>query len=151
MRFVFLDPGPLVDNELSLIAPDVKWVDDVLASCAHPVTQRDAPHDASMTRNKLLEFLQNAPGGRQQPDPSTGRVPSYHFWMRVDPHVGEPPIEIVGGMGVRIGTNKEIELYSGNIGYHVYPSARGHHYAERACRLILPLARRHGMNRIWIT
>jgi predicted acetyltransferase len=151
MRFVFLDPGPLVDNELSLIAPDHKWVDEVLAACAHPLTQRDAPHDASMTRGRLLEFLHNAPGGRQQADPATGRVPSYHFWMRLESPTGSPAIQIVGGMGVRIGTNREIELYSGNIGYHVYPPARGHHYAERACRLVLPFVRRHGMERIWIT
>jgi tagatose 1,6-diphosphate aldolase len=24
-------------------------------------------------------------------------------------------------MGVRVGTTREIEMYSGNIGYHVYP------------------------------
>jgi predicted acetyltransferase len=33
----------------------------------------------------------------------------------------------------------------------VYPFARGHHYAERACRLLLPLARRHGIQPLWIT
>ena len=29
--------------------------------------------------------------------------------------------------------------------------ARGRHYAERACRLLLPLARAHGMQTLWIT
>jgi tagatose 1,6-diphosphate aldolase len=74
--------------------------------------------------------------------------------MRVARGVGEPPlpaIRIVGGIGLRIGTSAEIEMYSGNIGYHVYPPARGRHFAERACRLVLPLARRHGMERLWIT
>jgi tagatose 1,6-diphosphate aldolase len=33
----------------------------------------------------------------------------------------------------------------------VYPPARGRHYAERAARLLLPLARRHGMSELWIT
>src|SRR4051812_45984426 len=151
MRFVFLDPGPLVDDELTLVPPDARLVDDVMTACAHPMTMRDAPHDASMTRQKLTEFLSNAPHGRQQPDAAAGRVPAYHFWMRLDSAVGDPPIQIAGGLGLRIGTNREIELYSGNIGYHVYPPARGHHYAERACRLALPLARRHGMRLIWIT
>jgi predicted acetyltransferase len=151
MRFVFLDPGPLIDDELTLVAPDARWVDDVLSACAHPLTVRHSPADASMTRQKLLDFLNTAPQGRQPGDPAAGRVPAYHFWMRLETPVGDPPMQLIGGMGLRIGNNREIELYSGNIGYHVYPPARGRHYAERACRLVLPLARRHGMERIWIT
>jgi len=151
MRFVFLDPGPLIDNELTLVAPEMKWVDDVMSACAHPMTIRDAPLEASTTRQKLQEFVTAAPLGRQPADPAAGRVPAYHFWMRLDHPVGQPPIQIAGGLGFRMGMNREIELYSGNIGYHVYPPARGHHLAERACRLALPLARRHGMQKIWIT
>ena len=33
----------------------------------------------------------------------------------------------------------------------VYPPARGNAYAERSCRLLLPLARRHGLRSLWIT
>jgi tagatose 1,6-diphosphate aldolase len=33
----------------------------------------------------------------------------------------------------------------------VLPVFRGHHYAERATRLLLPLARAHGMSELWIT
>src|SRR4051812_32305051 len=112
MRFVFLDPGPLVDDELTLVSPDARLVDDVLLACTHPLTVRDAPQDASTTRQKLMEFLTNAPQGRQQPDAASGRVPAYHFWMRLDAPLGDPPIAIVGGIGLRIGTNREIELYS---------------------------------------
>ena len=151
MRFTFLDPGPLVDNELQLVAPEPRWVDEVLLSCAHPQTVRDAPAEANMTRGKVLDFLRAAPRGRQGGDPPTARVPAYHFWMVATPGVGDPPVRIAGGIGLRIGTTPEIELYSGNIGYHVYPPARGRHFAERACRLLLPLARRHGMERLWIT
>ena len=130
MRFAFLDPGPLIDNELTLVAPDVKWVDEMLAACTHPQTVRDAVRDSTMTRQKLMEFLSNAPQGRQAADPAAGRVPAYHFWYRLDTPIGNPPIQIVGGIGLRIGMNPELEFYSGNIGYHVYPTARGHHYAE---------------------
>ena len=154
MSFVFLDPGPLIDGELRLIAPDAKWIDQLLRSATHPQTFREEPAEANQTRQKLLDFLRIAPGGRQLSDPSTGRVPAYHFWMLADPPVGnplDPPIQIAGGMGVRVGTTREIELYSGNIGYHVYPPARGRRFAERACRLVLPLLRRHGMERVWIT
>ena len=152
MRFTFLDPGPLVDGELELVVPEARWVDEVLASCAHPLTTRVAPADANMTRAKVLDFLRAAPRGRQAGDPTAGRLPAYHFWMLAARGVGaDPPIRIAGGIGFRVGTSPEIERYSGNIGYHVYPPARGRHFAERACRLMLPLARRHGMERLWIT
>ena len=151
MPFVFLDPGPLVDGDLQLIAPDARWIDEHLRSAAHPQTVRNEPAEAKLTRQKLLEFLKIAPSGRQLGDPAVGRVPSYHFWMLAESPVGDPPMRLVGGMGVRVGTNAEIELYSGTIGYHVYPAARGRRFAERACRLVLPLLRRHGLERIWIT
>jgi tagatose 1,6-diphosphate aldolase len=62
-----------------------------------------------------------------------------------------PPIRIAGGIGLRIGSNQKIEMYYGHLGYHVYPPARGRHYAERSVRLLLPLARRHGLTTLWIT
>ena len=31
------------------------------------------------------------------------------------------------------------------------PACRGQRYAARACRLLLPLARAHGMAEVWIT
>jgi tagatose 1,6-diphosphate aldolase len=151
MRFGFLDPGPMVDGELQLVTPETRWIDDILASCAHPQTTHEAPAEANMTRGKIVEFLRAAPMGRQTGEPATGRLPAYHFWMLVPHGVGEPPIRLVGGIGLRIGTSAELEMFSGNIGYHVYPPARGRHFAERACRLLLPLARRHGMDRLWIT
>ncbi len=78
--------------------------------------------------------------------PGDGRdnVPVYHFEMMVD------RIE-AGRIEFRAQTNQQIELYVGHIGYNVYPAFRGHHYAERACRLLLPLARRHGHKELWIT
>ena len=151
MRFQFLDPGPLIDQELELIVPSARYVDEVLAASQHPLTIRDAPHEASLTRQKLVDFLNIAPGGRQPAEVSRGWVPAYHFWMHISDVYGNPPLRIAGGLGLRIGSNKEIELYSGNVGYHVYPPARGQHYSERACRLVLPLARRHGMTHLWIT
>src|ERR1051326_5423800 len=109
--FQFFYPGPLIDAELELIPPDAAWIDDVLTSCAHPLTLRDAPADASTTRRKLLDFLSLAPGGHQPADPNRAYLPAYHFWMRLQVPRGNPPVAIAGGIGLRIGCTKEIELY----------------------------------------
>jgi predicted acetyltransferase len=156
MPFDFIEPGPLIDGELELVPPKRSYVDDVLAACHHPLTVRDAPNEANgTTREGLERFLRAAPGGREHGDASRGWMPSYHFWMKL-PHVptggGKTvPLRIAGGIGLRVGTNDEIRKYAGHVGYHVYPPARGHHYAERACRLLLPLARAHGIRELWIT
>ncbi|HEV2296851.1 MAG TPA: GNAT family N-acetyltransferase [Tepidisphaeraceae bacterium] len=153
MPFDFREPGPLIDGELELVPPNAIYVEDVLAACKHPLTVRDAPKEAQGTTREALErFLRAAPAGREQGDPARGRVPSYHFWMKLHP-AGEKraPIPIAGGIGLRVGTNEEIRKYAGHLGYHVYPPARGHHYAERACRMLLPLARAHGIRELWIT
>src|SRR5437868_14474135 len=62
-----------------------------------------------------------------------------------------PPVRIAGAVGLRIGRTHAVEMYYGHFGYNVYPFARGRHYAERSCRLLLPLARRHGLGPLWIT
>jgi tagatose 1,6-diphosphate aldolase len=178
MDFRFLDPGPLIDRELQLVAPDARLIDDVLAACAHPLSRTDAQASA-VSREKLLDFLRAAPGGRQRGD-ERGIVPAYHFWMKLSrapqgatPHApgaatphghdasdtralptwgaGEPPVRVAGWLGLRIGSTRDLEMYFGHIGYNVFPPARGNHYAERACRLLLPLARGHGMRTMWIT
>ena len=150
--FRFHDPGRLVDGELELIEPSAAHLDDVLAACAHPLTVRDAPADAKTTRRQLRDFLAAAPRGRFHADPDKSWVPSYSFWMRLRDLPGRPaPVRIAGGCTLRVGYTDGIELYYGNVGYHVYPAARGRHYAERACRLLIPLFRRHGLRTLWIT
>ena len=153
--FQFLDIGPLIDGELELVPPRLDLIDEVLAACAHPLTKVQAPGDAGVTRQQLQEFIKAAPGGLEGPDPLMGRVPQYHFWMRLrEPFAtipGSAPIRVLGGIGLRVGSTPAVERYYGHLGYHVFPPARGRHYAERACRLLLPLARLHGVNPLWIT
>ena len=149
-HFDFLDPGPLVDEELELVEPSQHLVAPLLAAIRHPLTQRHFPAERSTTRDDLLRFLDRYPRGRQPADPQRGIVPAYHFWMRLKPQAGAE-IEIAGGIGLRIGNTPHIVLYAGHIGYHVYPPARGRHLARRATALLLPLARRHGITDLWIT
>ena len=154
-RFHFLDPGVLIDSELELVQPDPQYFDDLLETCAHPLTTSIAPSEARTTRQQLEHFLRAAPWGHEPADGTAGRAPQYHFWMRVRdfPAVDGPlpPVRIAGGIGLRIGNSHQIEMYYGHLGYHVYPPARGHHFAERSVRLLLPLARKHGLKTLWIT
>jgi len=79
-------------------------------------------------------------------DPAQGKVPAYRFLMTRS-HDGEE----LGSIELRVGNTENIMLYAGHVGYGVDPFHRGHHYAARAVRLLLPLARRHGLGPIWIT
>ena len=148
-RFKFLNPFPLVDDELELVAPHARHVDQLLATLRHPLTVELEPDAARMSRGDVLDFLARAPDGRQPPDPNADRVPVYHFWMRWTPRVDRAAI--VGGLSLRIGETPDIVRHIGHVGYNVYPPARGHRFAERAVRLVLPLARLHRMNHLWIT
>ncbi|MCZ6680431.1 MAG: GNAT family N-acetyltransferase [Candidatus Poribacteria bacterium] len=78
--------------------------------------------------------------------PARGYVPAYRFEMRP---VGKN--RNMGNISLRVGDNENLEKYVGHIGYSVAPVYRGHRYAARSCQLILPLARRHGINPLWIT
>lgn len=97
--------------------------------------------------------------------PGRGYAPSYAFSMRTT--VGGIS---VGRLSLRVGyvegisrgnplwhklckpppSNENIR-YGGHIGYEVFPAYRGHRYALKACRLVLPLARRHGISPLIIT
>ncbi len=146
-RFAFMDPGSLVDRDLVLIAPELRYVDDVLTACRHPQTLAVSPELAKVTRQGLIHFLDSAPMGQHPGEPQRDSVPSYHFWMKLT----NGPLRIGGGIGLRIGDNENLRNYVGHIGYNVYPPARGHHLAERATRLLFPLAAQHGLKTLWIT
>lgn len=72
-------------------------------------------------------------------------VPAYSFRMQA------PDGHYMGRIRLRVGWSEEVIRYAGHVGYTVEPADRGHRYAERACRLIVPLAKRHGMASLWIT
>jgi predicted acetyltransferase len=74
------------------------------------------------------------------------KVPTYFFRM-----VDAGSNEQIGGINLRAGFSAHIELYAGHIGYSVAPAHRGHRYASRAIRLLLPIARGLQLNPLWIT
>ena len=74
------------------------------------------------------------------------RVPTYSFHMVSISHGTR-----MGQINLRIGSTPHVERYAGHIGYGVHSEHRGHHYAARSVKLLLPLARRHALDPIWIT
>ncbi|MHB0998863.1 MAG: GNAT family N-acetyltransferase [Armatimonadota bacterium] len=96
--------------------------------------------DTGILRDGELELVLTE---TDSPDPSRGWLPLHRFEMRVDN-------QMAGRIYIRIGNNHDIETYFGHMGYAVEPEFRGHHYAERACRLLFPLAKAHGLNPVWI-
>src|SRR5882672_8862226 len=74
-----------------------------------------------------------------------GWVPAYHF--RMLSAYGEE----IGSIRLRVADSEYITKYAGNVGYNVHSQHRGRRFAARAVRLLLPLARRHGLPEIWIT
>ena len=83
--------------------------------------------------------------GTTPADPVKGYVPMYSFTLTLHP-TGKK----IGEMRLRIGPDDAL-LYPGHIGYGVNEPHRGHHYAERACRLVTRIARVHGLTHLLLT
>jgi predicted acetyltransferase len=79
-------------------------------------------------------------------DPAKNWVPCYVFHI-VSAKTGDR----AGEIRLRIGDTEHLRLYCGHVGYRVSPEFRGRHYAEHSLRLVMPLARRHGLDELWIT
>ena len=70
-------------------------------------------------------------------------VPGYGFAVCIGS-------EKIGGISLRIGYTDNL-YYGGQIGYDIDEKHRGNGYAGRACRLVLPVAKAHGMTKLLIT
>ena len=74
------------------------------------------------------------------------RVPTYFFRM-THTVTGEQ----LGRINLRTESTEHVVRYAGHIGFEVQPAHRGHHYAARALRLLLPLAQHLGIDPLSIT
>ena len=79
-------------------------------------------------------------------DPERERLPTYHFNM-----IQAGSLVVMGSINLRIGSPDRFVLYRGHIGYSVKPEYRGHRFAARSVRLLMPLAVAHGLNPLWVT
>jgi tagatose 1,6-diphosphate aldolase len=87
----------------------------------------------------LLEFEQLAPHPAH-------KVPTYYFRM-----LPATSREELGSINLRPSSIPHVVLYAGHIGYGVLTDHRGHRYASRAVRLLIPLAKQFGLDTLWIT
>ncbi len=78
-----------------------------------------------------------------EPDGSPGNVAAYHFDMMVD-------AARAGTISLRIGVSERLIRYAGQVGFAVDAAFRGRRIAERATRLLFPLALSHGLDPLWI-
>ena len=81
---------------------------------------------------------------KAEADPVRNWVPAYHFMICDKQGNG------MGQCDLRIGYNDGL-YYGGHIGYSINEEYRGHHYAAKACMLLFELAKRHGMDHLYIT
>lgn len=76
--------------------------------------------------------------------PEKDWVPAYYFSICL------PDGTKIGQCDLRIGHNERLYI-GGNIGYGIDESYRGHHYAAKACELLLKQARKHDLEYAIIT
>ena len=57
----------------------------------------------------------------------------------------------MGSLRLRVGDADTVLKYPCHVGYDVKPEFRGHRYASRSVRLIVPFARAHALTRLWIS
>ena len=79
------------------------------------------------------------------------RWPGYYFWLPLCGRSTRPIVPFAGTLSLRIGHDADLLRHWGHVGYGVFPPARGWRYAERGVRLVMPLAKRHGLRELWIT
>jgi predicted acetyltransferase len=78
-------------------------------------------------------------------DAEKGWAPAYFFKICLVSDDTE-----VGGITLRVGNTEKL-YFNGNIGYVVDESYRGNYYAGKACLLIKTLARKHGMEYMYVS
>lgn len=70
-------------------------------------------------------------------------LPFYYF----DVFVGDIA---VGKISIRIGSNYH-SYYNGHIGYEIDKEYQGNNYSYKACKLVLQVAKAHGMDELILT
>ena len=95
--------------------------------------------ETSFLRNSEIHLLLDHTTAARE-----GWLPAYHFRICL------PDGAEAGVCDLRVGHSESV-YYGGNSGYRIHEPFRGHHYAGKACLLLFELARRHGLDYLYIT
>lgn len=78
-------------------------------------------------------------------DEERGALP--YYWWNI--FLKSKKIKI-GSISLRLGHNYH-SYYNGNIGYEIDEEFRGNHYALLACQLVIFVAKKHNMNKLYLS
>ena len=70
----------------------------------------------------------------------------FYWWSIVENATGAN----IGKISLRLGHNYH-SYWNGNVGYEVDEPYRGNHYAAIALKLVLPIAKAHGMDHLFVS
>ena len=78
--------------------------------------------------------------------PAKGEELPFYYWSIVLKSTGEE----AGKISLRLGHNYH-SYYNGNIGYEIDEAHQGHHYSYLACLMVNEVAKKHGMDHLYLT
>ncbi len=78
-------------------------------------------------------------------EPENGDLPFY--WWDV---ILKSENKAIGKISLRLGENYH-SYYNGNIGYEIDEEYRGHHYAFWACQMVLDIAEKHNLKKLYLS
>ncbi len=78
-------------------------------------------------------------------EPENGDLPFY--WWDI---ILKSENKAIGKISLRLGENDH-SYYNGNIGYEINEAYRGHHYAFLACQMVLDIAGKHNMKKLYLS
>jgi RimJ/RimL family protein N-acetyltransferase len=138
---VFFTPE-FVDDFVSKVADEyTQWriAREIAYYNAMPVTFDAFVDPPDLSDNEISLFCI----AKKPAVPEKKYVPSYEFEIRKGG-------SRIGEINLRIGYTDGL-YYGGQIGYGVDAPQRGHGYAAKACRLLAPVMRSHGMKKVIIS
>lgn len=133
----------------SLVEPSARWQASFAEALYEGLDLKPAtPEDILLARHDFDEYMRQRhdlsrpivlPGGI-----TLNRVPQHDYWLVEGDH-------FLGRISMRPTLNGYLKKRGGNIGYAVRKTERRKGYGHLMLKLMLPIARDHGLDKVLIT